>query len=73
VVPKGFYSLSNSWCGENDYLEDCIPKKALGPKQSEKNFRTHKGYQPNLHEVGNLWQFQEHCTSVDGESGTDSA
>jgi hypothetical protein len=73
MVSESFYYLSNSWCGGVDYMEDCIPKKALGVRQSEKDIWTHKGYYPKLHEVGNLWQFQEHCTSVDGESGTDSA
>ena len=54
-------------------MERGIPKKALGLRQSEKDIWTHKGYYPKLHEVGNLWQLQEHCTSVDGESRVDSA
>ena len=54
-------------------MEGCIPKKALGLRQSEKDFWAHKGYQPELHEMGRVWQFQERCTSADGRSRTDSA
>jgi len=57
VVPEGFYYLSNSRCGGVDNMEGCIPKKALGLRQSEKDFWAHKGYQPELHEMGRVWQF----------------
>ena len=73
MVPEGFDYLSNSWCGGVDYLEDYIPKETLGSRQSAKDIWTHKGYQPDLHEVGCVWQFQKHGTSADGKSRVDSA
>ena len=42
MVPEGFYYLSNSRCGGVDNMEGCIPKKALGLRQSEKDFWAHK-------------------------------
>ncbi|MCH2695670.1 MAG: hypothetical protein MK025_13360 [Acidobacteriia bacterium] len=54
-------------------MEDCISKEALGYQQSENDIWSHKGHQPDLHEVGSVWQFQEHCPKVDGESRADSA
>ena len=60
-------------CGGIDDLENCIPKETLGPQQSETDIWSYKAHQPDLHEVGGVWQFQEHCPKVDGESRADSA
>jgi len=73
VAPKSFFYLSNSWCGRVDYLGDCIPKEALGTRQSEQDIWIYQGHKPDLLEMGRMWQFQEHCTQVDGRSWNDSA
>ncbi|MDC0230051.1 hypothetical protein OAK48_03665 [Deltaproteobacteria bacterium] len=73
MAPKGLHNLKNSLCGGIDYMEDCVPKETLGSQQSETDIWSYKAHQPDLHEVGGVWQFQEHCPKVDGESRADSA
>jgi len=73
MVSESFFYLSISCRCGIDYLGDCIPKEALGGRQSEKYIWIHQGHKPDLHEMGRVWQFQEHCTQVDGSNWIDSA